>query len=234
MNKISGNEVLKNKKVHFIRVSNVSKIYKVGTHEFYALNNVNLEFFNEKLTVVLGPMGAGKSTFFNCLVAQEVPTQGNIYYGQVNLFKLQSKELEAFVNKNVGKVYPDLNLIDYLTVEENIRLRMELLGDVKKFNEFKDFVEKLDLAYLLNRDVERLSKKDQVIASILKELSIKPAYFILDEPDAQLHSTDKTYILELIKELTNELRMVTVYFTSDYNLAAKASRVIRIDSGKII
>ena len=110
-----------------ISLQNVSKIYKTGKVEYYALDKIDLEILQGEFVVILGPSGAGKSTLLNLLGGMDRPTRGKIIINQTDISNFTDKQLTKFRAEQVGFVFQSYNILPTLTVEENVAIMQDIV-----------------------------------------------------------------------------------------------------------
>lgn len=222
------------KKQRTLDIRKLTKKYTNQKVEFYALKDITFQAYDKDITVILGSRGSGKSTLFNCLIGNEIPTSGYVYFDTINLYSLNIQERQNFLIKNIAKIYSRFNLIDYLTVLENLFIKLEIYGIKDKFSNINFVLELLDLISIKNTTIQNLNNLEVTLVALAKELITKPRFLFLDEPDITLHSEEKKIFFKKLQQLTNEFNLTTVYFTSDITVSTKANKILRLDSGKIL
>lgn len=215
-------------------IRKLTKKYTKHKIEFFALQDITLQAYNKNVTVILGPRESGKSTLFNCLIGYEIPTSGYVYFDEINIYSLNIQERQNFLMKNIGKIYSRFNLIDYLTVLENLFIKSDIHGIKDKSSNINFVLELLDLISIKNETIENLNNLDVALVALAKEIIIKPRFLFLDEPDITLNSQEKKLFFNKLQQLTNEFDLTTIYFTSDITVSTKANKIFRLDSGKIL
>lgn len=222
------------KNQYTLDIRKLTKKYTNQKIEFYALQNITFQAYNKDITVILGSRGSGKSTLFNCLIGNEIPTSGYVYFDEINIYSLNTQERQNFLIKNVGKIYSRFNLIDYLTVLENLFIKSDIYRIKDKSSNIDFVLELLDLISIKNETIENLNNLEIALVALAKELVTKPKFLFLDEPDITLYSEEKKLFFKKLQQLTSEFNLTTIYFTSDITVSTKANKIFRLDSGKIL
>ena len=205
-----------------LEVRNLKKQY----NNTLVLDNINLKFAQTGLVCILGPSGSGKSTLLNLIGALDTPTSGVIYYNFLDINKLTKKDIDNYHRHEVGFIFQHYNLINYLTVEDNI-----LIGHKKE--DISYILEKLNISHLKKKKVFNLSGGEQERVAIARALYNEPKVLLGDEPTGALDSKTSTIIMNYLKEYAKDHLVILV--THDELLArAYANRIIRISDGHII
>ncbi len=218
----------------FLDVRNISKSYLVRGQRRDVLLNIRFVVARDEFVSIVGPSGSGKSTLFNCLIGLENVDDGTIFYGDQNFTGLMENEKFDFINKYVGFVFSQNNLLDFLTPSENILLQMQTSKvSSNHAKKMADLVKFLELDSIANILCEKLDLYEQVIVAIAKALSKDTKILILDEPDARLNSLQKEKLVSLLKKIHKELHIPVLIFSADPMISMASGRVIRIKDGKI-
>lgn len=219
---------LKEKMINFY---NVTKEYPDGT---VALDNVNLEIEPGEFLFVVGPSGAGKSTLFKLLIREEVPTSGEIYFGDDVLSSLKRNKL-AQLRRDIGVVFQDFKLLPSLTVSENIAYPLQVIG--KSRIEIDEIVpEVLNLVDLGDRShafPKHLSGGEKQRLAIARAISTEPRVLIADEPTGNIDHVATWAVMDLLMKI-NEMGTIVMMTTHDVEIVNKLKkRVVSLDRGKI-
>ena len=219
-----------------IKLAHVYKEYKLDGEVFQALKDVNLEIKNGEFTAIIGPSGCGKSTLMHIIGLLDNPSSGNIFIEEKDVSKLSDNELSRLRSEYVGFVFQQFNLINKLTVLENILL--PTIYSRKKF----DFDTKKRAIELLERfGIEgksksypnKLSGGQQQRVAIARALINKPKLVLADEPTGNLDSKTGMKIMTLLTDLNIEDKITVVIVTHDILLAENTKRKIKIFDGEI-
>ena len=205
-----------------LEVENVKYAYK-SQKEKEILKNVSMQFEEKKFYTIVGASGAGQTTFLSLLAGLDTPSEGTILYEGEDI---RVKGLDCHRKHNVSLFFPNYNLIDYLTTEENVRL-----GGTK------------NLRYLLgqvsipcedwNRNVLQLSGGRQQRVAIARALASNAKVLLADEPTGNLDETTAAEIIELLKRTAHELGKCFIAVTHSRYLAVQADEVIMIKDGAV-
>ena len=218
-------------------VKNVKKIYttRFGGNQVEALHNVSFSVEAGEYVAIMGESGSGKTTLLNILAALDKPTGGKVYLKGNDLGKIREKEMAAFRRQNLGFVFQDFNLLDTLTLKDNIFLPLVLSG--KKYTEMESRIapiaEQLGISKLLNKYPYEVSGGQKQRVSIAGVLAMHPKCIVLDEPTAMLDPSGRKEVIRAVRGL-NQVEGVTLILITHYmEEIIHADKVFVMDEGKI-
>jgi putative ABC transport system ATP-binding protein len=217
-----------------IALANVSKIYHTEEMDTYALSGINIHIDRGDFISILGPSGGGKSTLLSILAMHDRPTSGSYLFDGILANSLSPSRVLKFRRENMGYIFQDFNLIDELTVEENIELPLRAMGQSKKQMAIRvdELLEQVDLAGRKRHYPIQLSGGQQQRVAIARALANKPKIIFADEPTGNLDSTNSEIVMNLIaKAHVNGATICMVTHNSVY--AESAQRVVSIRDGKL-
>ncbi len=214
-----------------IEFQDVSRVYRNGEHEQYALRYADLKLEAGKFIVVLGPSGAGKSTMLNLLGGLDSPTSGKIIVGGRDISTLTPNELADYRAATVGFVFQSYNLIPTLTVQENVALVKDIAPDPLSSHEM---LRAVGLEDHIHNFPSELSGGEQQRVSIARALAKNPKILLCDEPTGALDSETGVMVLKLLLSMARDMGKTTIIVTHNQNIARMADVVIRVKSGKIV
>ena len=206
---------------------NIVKTYKTRDL-FYALNDVSMQIYEGELLVIVGTSGSGKSTLINILGGIDKCTSGNVYFRNRNITKYNERKITQYRRNNVGFIYQSFNLINELTVYENILLT----SDSKK--NIDEILKKVGLFEKKNLYPKELSGGEQQRVAIARALSKNSDILFCDEPTGALDSENSKKILLLLEELARQDKKTIVIVTHNNDIEKMADRVYTMKNGKII
>ena len=219
-----------------VELRDVYKIYGEGLEsEVRALDGVSLTIEKGEFAAVVGQSGSGKSTMMNVLGCLDIPTRGTYLLDGTDVRELTDKELSHIRNKQIGFIFQQYNLIQSLTVLENVELPLIYQG-VNADDRRDMALEALGRVGLANRVKHRpveMSGGQQQRVAIARAIATKPPIIMADEPTGALDSHTGREVLHFLQELNKEGSTV-ILITHDNGIAATARRVIRLADGKII
>lgn len=217
-----------------LKIENMSKIYKTGSVETKALNNITFSIKEGEFVAIIGRSGCGKSTLLNILGGMDKPTKGLYLFDQTKVEGLKGYSLAQFRNKKVGFVFQGFYLINEMNAEENIALPLGY-ANVKKKERKQRAMELLDAVGLKEKAKHKpsqLSGGEQQRVAIARAIATNPKILLADEPTGNLDEENSKKIMELLQNL-NKKGLTVIMVTHDMELAAKAERVIKMRDGKI-
>jgi putative ABC transport system ATP-binding protein len=214
-----------------IKMIDVSKIYETGEIQTKALNEVNLEIVQGEFIVVLGPSGSGKSTLLNVLSGLDVPTRGQIFIEELEISKLDQKDLTRFRRENLGFIFQQYNLLSTLTVRENVELGYQI---AKEPFDIDEMLKSVDIFDQKDKFPTQMSGGQQQRVSIARALIKKPKILFCDEPTGALDEKTGKDILALLSQLNKKYQTTIILITHNPAIALLANRVIKMNSGKIV
>ena len=219
-------EILKNK--------DLRKIYGIGETQVKALDGIDLTVERGEFVAIVGSSGSGKTTFLNMIGGLDVPTSGEIIVDQKRIQELLDDELTVFRRRKIGFVFQQYNLIQMLSVWENIILPLKLDGRRVDEEYILEITEILGLGEKLKSIPGQLSGGQQQRVAIARALATKPALLLADEPTGNLDSKTSQDVLGLLKVTSNRFHQTIIMITHNEEIAQLADRILRIEDGKII
>ena len=215
---------------------NIVKIYGLGTsHPVTALNGVSLSMIEGDFVCVMGPSGSGKSTFINNLSTIDIPTKGKVFINGTEVRAMIEGEIGRFRYQNLGFIFQEFNLMDSLTVFENIAVPLSLAHVKKEELEarVKDIAVKLNVEELLDKFPSECSGGQRQRVAIARALVTNPKLIVADEPTGNLDSKNSHELLELFKELNVKEGVSILMVTHDTMIASYSSKLLYIQDGVI-
>ncbi len=217
-------------------IKNVVKDYKLSrNNKFRALNGINLNFESGQLVSIIGESGSGKSTLMNVIGGLDNDYQGDILLDKVSVHNQSEKELDKYRKNKIGFVFQSFNLIPHLKVLDNITVAMTL-SNVKKSERIKrakKILKDVGLKDQMYKKPNQLSGGEQQRVAIARALINNPDIILADEPTGSLDSETSEQILDLIKIIANQGKLV-IMVTHSEKVAEYSDRVITISDGLII
>lgn len=217
-----------------LKVENLSKIYGKGNTEVKALNNISFDVEEGEFIAIIGPSGSGKSTLLHSIAGLERATNGNVYFYDKDIYKMNKKELTILRRQKIGIVYQFYNLIPTLNVKENITLPIELDKRKVDDNKLDEIIEFLNLKNREDHLPNELSGGQQQKVAIGRALIINPIIILADEPTGNLDSKSSNEIMQLLKKANKDYKQTIIMITHNLEIAKLADRIIKIEDGKIV
>jgi len=216
-----------------LRMENIERFYETPAGVVKALDGVDIEIQEGERVILLGPSGSGKTTLLNCLSALDSPTGGSYTFQGEEVPRNHSEKMTSFRRDNIGYVFQFFNLLQDLTVLENIQLIQELAGK-KNPERAKELLALVGLESEINRFPGEISGGQQQRVAIARSIAKKPTLLLGDELTGNLDTeTSQKVMLALVEACATE-NITAIFVTHDESLVEYATRVIRIDSGKIV
>jgi len=217
-------------------VEKVWKVYRGEGFRVEALRGVSFQVSEGEFCVVMGPSGSGKSTLLNLIGTIDTPTRGRIIIDGVDVTRLSEAEKDRFRNRRVGFIFQFFNLINELTVLENVMLPALICG--VSFEEAErealSLLRAVGLADKTSHSAAKLSGGEMQRVSIARALINKPALVLADEPTGNLDSQTSTEIIRLMKELNQRNRQTFILVTHDPTVAEAATKIVKILDGRVV
>ncbi len=216
-----------------IDISSLERHYETPAGVVKALDGVNLQIEQGERVILLGPSGSGKTTLLNCLSALDSPTKGNYRFKGKQVPRSDSEKMTSFRRENIGYVFQFFNLLQDLTILENIVLIQELSGK-KDPRRAQELLALVGLFEERNRFPGEISGGQQQRVAIARSLAKRPALLLGDELTGNLDTLTSSKVMEILVQACDQENITAVFVTHDESLVKYATRIIRIDSGKII
>ena len=219
-----------------IELRDVYKIYGEGLEsEVRALDGVSLTISRGEFAAVVGQSGSGKSTMMNVLGCLDIPTRGDYFLDGTDVRELTDKELSRIRNREIGFIFQQYNLIQSLTVLENVELPLIYQGvDADDRREMAlEALDRVGLADRVKHKPTEMSGGQQQRVAIARAIATHPPIIMADEPTGALDSRTGREVLAFLQQLNREGTTV-ILITHDNGIAATARRIVRLQDGKIV
>ena len=219
-----------------IKVSKLDKTFGKGNNAVKVLKDVSFEINKGEFVSLMGASGSGKSTLLYLIGGLDKPTDGKVYINGKDINTLKEKEMAKLRRKDIGFVFQFYNLVQNLTVEENIMLPVVMDG--KKEKDYKERLEKiLDIIGLKNKRKNlpnELSGGQQQRVSIARAIILSPTILLADEPIGNLDSKAGEEVMKLFKEINEKEGITILQVTHSSDAAKYGNRLINLKDGKIV
>ena len=216
-------------------IKNLKKIYRTLEVETMALNEVSMEVKEGEFVAIMGPSGCGKTTLLNLIGLLDSPDGGDIYLNQQEVGHLNERNRADIRKRNIGFVFQSFNLIDDLTVFENVELPLVYMG-VKSSERKRQVIEVLDTMQIMHRRnhfPQQLSGGQQQRVAVARAVVNHPKLILADEPTGNLDSRNGREVMQLLTTL-NEQGTTIVMVTHSENDARYAGRIVRMLDGQML
>jgi len=218
-----------------IQIHQLTKRFKMGTGEFAALKNINLDFKKGEFAGFVGPSGSGKTTLLNIIGSLDSPSEGDAIVLGKSISALTHREAAMLRNMNIGFIFQTFNLLPVYTVFENVEFAL-LLQRRSASERKKDVMEALDWVGLADRSKSKpaqLSGGECQRVAIARAMVKHPSLVLADEPSANLDATNSHHIVQTMKELNKELNTTFLFATHDEKVMQYLDRIITLKDGMV-
>ena len=214
----------------FVRLKNVSKIYRMGEVEIRAVDKIEFTIDKGEFVVVVGPSGAGKTTVLNILGGMDTVTSGDVLVDGENIAKYSQRKLTGYRRDDIGFVFQFYNLVPNLTAKENVELALQIC---KEPLDAVQVLKEVGLGNRLDNFPAQLSGGEQQRVSIARALAKNAKLLLCDEPTGALDYQTGKAILKLLQDTCRQKKMTVIVITHNSALTPMADRVIKIKNGKV-
>lgn len=214
-----------------IEVTNLSKEV-LTPHRAQILHNCNLTLESGMFVAIVGSSGAGKSSLLHCIGGLDVPSQGSVVLDGCDLYALSEDKRTRFVRERISCVFQDYNLLDFLTVEENICFVDQLLKRKTNRGEIHSILESVNLPSMGGMKINRLSGGEKQRVAIARALYAHSRVILADEPTGALDAVNTTLLVQTFRRLT-KMGIAVLIVTHDIEVASAADLVIFMHNGAI-
>ena len=217
-----------------ITTKQLSKIYRTDEVQTTALNNVDLQITEGEFVAIMGPSGCGKSTLLNILGLLDDASKGSYQFLGNEIVGTKEKSRAQLRKKNIGFIFQNFNLIDELTVFENIELPLIYNGipSSERKQRVEEIMTKINISHRAKHYPQQLSGGQQQRAAVARALVTKPQLILADEPTGNLDSSNGNEVMNLLAELHREGSTIVMVTHSSYD-AGFASRIVNMKDGEI-
>ncbi|MBD9698052.1 ABC transporter ATP-binding protein [Flavimobilis sp. GY10621] len=212
---------------------NLTKEYGTGATAVTALDDVDVDLEEGRLTAIMGPSGSGKSTLMHCLAGLDRPTSGTVVVGDHDVTRMRQRHLTQLRRTGLGFVFQSFNLVPTLTAEENITLPLDIARERVDRAWFDEVVEAVGLRDRLSHRPGELSGGQQQRVACARALVTRPALVLADEPTGNLDSRSAGEVLGFLRRSVDELGQTVAMVTHDPRAASYAHRVLFLADGRL-
>ena len=218
-----------------IKTEKLSMLFTTEEVQTKALNEVTLHVEQGEFVAIMGPSGCGKSTLLNILGTLDSPTSGSYFFEGKQVDKMNENQLTALRKNNLGFIFQSFNLIDELTVYENVELPLVYMGikTAQRKEKVNKVLEKVNLLHRANHYPQQLSGGQQQRVAIARAVVTDCKLLLADEPTGNLYSVNGVEVMELLSEL-NRQGTTIIIVTHSQRDATYAHRIIRLLDGQIV
>jgi putative ABC transport system ATP-binding protein len=225
----------KQKNEFVIRTQNLKRVFSTDEVETIALEQVNLEIKEGEFVAIMGPSGCGKSTLLNILGLLDYPTEGNYYFMEKEVTNYQERKRALLRKSHIGFVFQNFNLIEELTIYENIELPLIYVGIDNKDRRKKveAIMDEMRITHRRNNFPSQLSGGQQQKVAVARAVVAKPRLILADEPTGNLDSANGEEVMNLLSRL-NKSGTTIVMVTHSQRDAEYSRRIVHLFDGKIV
>lgn len=218
-----------------IQIEKLGKTFRTEEVETIALQDIDLHVKKGEFVAIMGPSGCGKSTLLNIIGLLDNPSQGHYLLNGKEVTTLRENERTDLRKGIIGFVFQSFNLIDELTVSENVELPLTYMNIPKKERKqrVEAMLERMTMSHRANHFPQQLSGGQQQRVAIARAVITRPQLILADEPTGNLDSKNGTEVMNLLTELHREGTTIIMVTHSEHD-AAFAGRIVKLFDGKII
>jgi putative ABC transport system ATP-binding protein len=219
-----------------IALKHLTKTYRTTEVETTALRDINLDVAEGEFIAVMGPSGCGKSTFLNVVGMLDIPSGGEYWFGNNNVTGLGERQLSTIRKNSIGFVFQSFNLIDELTVSENVELALLYHTDIsrdERRRRVRAALERVNIDHRARHLPQQLSGGQQQRVAIARAVVSAPKLILADEPTGNLDSTNGDEVMQLLSEM-NSAGTTVLMVTHSPSHAEYAHRVVKLLDGTIV
>jgi len=218
-----------------IELHDLSKVYRTSDVETTALNNVNLEISEGEFIAIMGPSGCGKSTLLNILGMLDTPNSGSYNFLGEDVANRSERELAIVRKQNIGFIFQSFNLIDELSVAENVELPLlyQKMPAKERAERVQQVLERVNIAHRADHRPQQLSGGQQQRVAVARAVVTNPNMILADEPTGNLDTTNGEEVLNLLGQLNSDGTTI-IMVTHDQGHADHASRVVHMLDGRVL
>lgn len=218
-----------------LKIDNLKKYYGVNTNITKAVDGISFDLDEGEFVAIMGASGSGKTTLLNCISTIDVPTSGFITVGNKEITKIKEDDLADFRKDNLGFIFQDFNLLDTMTIEENIALSL-IINKENEANidkKVQSIATRLGINDILKKFPYEVSGGQKQRCACARALINNPKIILADEPTGALDSKSSRMLLETMEQMNRELKATILMVTHDSFSASFCERVLFLKDGKI-
>jgi len=218
-----------------IHLSDVHKSFGEGTTRVHALRGMSLEVPAGQMCAIMGPSGSGKSTVLHLAAGLLSPDAGTVRLGDRLVSTMSSDELSVLRRREIGIVFQFFNLLPYLTAEENVALplRLDGVGAAEERDRVQRSLELVQMTHRRAHQATDLSGGEMQRVAIARALAISPSVILADEPTGNLDSVNGRQIIELLRDINEQVHVTTLVVTHDPVWGSFCDRIVRMSDGQV-
>lgn len=218
----------------YLELKDIHKSYFLGKEEFPVLKGINLKFELGEFVSILGESGGGKSTLMNIIGGLDRKFEGQVLVNDKALDHHKEKEMDEYRRGTIGYIYQSYNLISHLTVLDNVLTSLEMaqLSQAQRVERAKEMLKKVGLEDQIKKHPNQLSGGQKQRVAIARALAADPEIIIADEPTGALDSVNTEEVLEILRNIAAEGKLV-IAVTHSQDVADFGTRIVHLEDGKV-
>lgn len=218
-----------------LKIENLKKYYGVNSNITKAVNGISLNISESEFVAIMGASGSGKTTLLNCISTIDTVTSGHIYIDNKDITTVKEDDLADFRRENLGFIFQDFNLLDTLTIEENIALSLIINKDNinEVDNKVKSIASKLGINDILGKFPYEVSGGQKQRCASARAIVNSPKIILADEPTGSLDSKSARQLLEIMENMNKKMRATILMVTHDPLSASYCNKILFLKDGKI-
>ena len=218
-----------------LRISNIEKYYGSGGNLTKALSDVSFQVHEGEFIGIMGASGSGKTTLLNCISTIDTVSAGHIFLDGTDVTEIREKDIARFRRENLGFIFQEFNLLDTLTVRENISLALTInrLPAGKIMERVEDMADKLGIRDILDKFPYQVSGGQKQRCACARAMINRPRLILADEPTGTLDSHSSQMLLDTIRNMNESLSATILMVTHDAFTASYAGRILFLKDGQI-
>ena len=219
----------------FLQFVDLKKDYGLDPIFTHALKGIQFEVDKGEFVGIMGASGSGKTTLLNCISTIDTATDGHIYLDGKDILEIREKDIARFRRESLGFIFQDFNLLDTLTIEENIALALTInkVSANKIDSQIQQIAAKLNITDILNKYPYQMSGGQQQRVAAARAMVTNPAIVLADEPTGALDSNSSRMLLTMLTELNEQLSATILMVTHDAFSASYCNRILFIKDGQV-
>jgi len=218
---------------HIVKADKLKKVYSSSLQKIIALKEIDIEIKKGEFVTIMGPSGAGKTTFLNLIGCLDRPTSGKLDILGCDPTKFNEEKLSRIRVEKIGFVFEDFFLISFLNALENVQLPLIFARNYKNNNRPRDLLKRVGLDHRLTHFPNELSGGELQRVAVARALANNPEILLADEPTGNLDSRNAQELFNLFRDFNREKGLTIVVATHNVRLGYSADRVIHLNDGKM-
>ena len=215
------------------KLTDVTRVYKIGEVETHALRGVDLTIGEKEFTTLVGPSGSGKTTLLQLIGCLDMPTSGKVFINGQEATSMNRNQRAELRKGTIGFIFQFFALVPTLTAYENVELPLLLMGEKNHKGRVMELLDAVDLSDRAGHRPDQLSGGQQQRVAVARALATNPKLILADEPTANLDSENGAQVMDIMARLNKETGVTFVFATHDPRVIKYATRVVSLKDGLI-